>query len=369
MKTICKIKITKASSLFLLFFIIVLGLGIVSSFFLPEKYFFDAWVIVLDKYNEKGLIGSYSFAMLFYDATYLNLLPFPLIALVQLPIIFFLISKLKIPKIFSKPVLRNVPIYLTLIIFAVYLAMPSKEFINFIYIFAVVIVLQARISLIKKVVFTSILLIVFGVFYRPYFALIPFMAVGLYLISFIKIKNKILLNVLGGILIACFISLSYGILKGEFMSENSREALNETRIGRSDSQTLITSPVKTDTFYGESIGIFYGFFSVNLPLNGLKFFYKPQVVAFVLWQILMFCYLVLFYNRSLKNRSYYNHELWVFHFLFAYLIIQGVFEPDLGSAVKHKLGVFPLIWLAFYYDQGLVKRPKINKKYVFRITE
>jgi hypothetical protein len=354
---------------FLLFTLVVVILGFFSSFLLPEKYFFDAWVIFLDRWNEKGLVGSYSFSMLFYDITSLNKLPFPIIALIQLPVIFFLIKKLKIPPVFGRPVLRNVPVYLTILIFSVYLAMPSKEFINFIYVFFIVVIIQKEISISKKIIYSSVLFLVFGAFFRPYFALIPFIAFGLYLASFIKIKSKILLNIFSGILMACFISLSYGLIKGEFMSQSSREVLNAKRIGRSDSQTIIVSPVKTDNFIGESVGIFYGFISVNLPVNGLKFFYKPQVVAFVIWQVMMFLFLAYFYNKCLKNRMLYSHEQWIFHFLFAYLIVQGVFEPDLGSAVKHKLGVFPLIWLAFYYDQGLIKKPKIDKKYVFRITK
>ena len=93
------------------------------------------------------------------------------------------------------------------------------------------------------------------------------------------------------------------------------------------------------------------------------------MLIFVVWQILLFCTLIYYYRNAYKSKTLYNHELWVFHLLFAYFIIQGIFEPDLGSAVKHKLGVFPLIWLAMYYDKGLIKKPKINKKYVFRITK
>ena len=359
-------KIKKSKLIFFIFLIIVTVLGIMSSFIFPEKYFFDANKIVLDLYNEKGLIGSYSFAMLFYDITYLNRIPFPIIAIIQIPILFYLLYKIKIPNIFGRLVLRNIPIYLSLTALAVYLSQPSKEFLNFIFFFFVAYFLQKKISLLKKIIYTSIILFTLGFFYRPYFLLMPFLGVGLYFISFVKFKNKVLLNIMTGLLIACFMSLSFGIIKGEFMSEGTREKLNIERVGRSDSETIIISPVDTSNFYGEIIGIIYGFFSVNFPVNGLKFFYKPQVLAFIFWQLLMLIYVLYFYAKCLRYPKLNSHKIWVFHLFISYLIIQGIFEPDLGSGIKHKLGVFPLIWLVFYYDQGLIKRPENEKLYVFK---
>ncbi len=359
-------KIKSSKFVFFILAILVLLIGVSSSFIFPEKYFFDAYKIVSDIYDEKGLIGSYPFAMLFYDITFLNKLPFPVIAIIQIPILFYLLYKIKIPNIFGSFVLRNIPIYLSILALAIYLSQPSKEFLNFIFFFFIVLILKKKTSLGKKILHSSLFLLALGVFFRPYFALMPFIALGLYFITMIKFKNKVALNIIFGLLIACFMSLSFGVLKGEFMSEGTREMLNKNREGRLDSQTMIVSPIDTNSFPGEVVGIFYGFFTVNFPVNGLKFFYKPQVLAFVFWQVLMFSFVLYFYGKSLRYPKLNSHKIWVFHLLISYFIIQGVFEPDLGSAIKHKLGVFPLIWLVFYYDQGLIRRPEISKKYVFR---
>ncbi len=298
----------------------------------------------------------------------LGKIPFGLVALIQLPIIFYAIKRLGIPKIFGKPLLRNVAVWLSLFIFAVYLSIPSKEFINFLYVCGICYVLIAPIRLWQKIVISTLLFMFFGTWFRQYYILVPILAFGLFVIGYIRIriKNKVLFNLIGGLLIACFLSLSYGFVKGEFMTQSFRERINKVRVGRDDSQTIITSPVPIDNIAGESISIFYGFFTVNFPVNSLKFFYKPQVMAFLFWQLLLFSFLMYFYNKCLKRKDVYKHEQWVFHLIFAYLIIQGVFEPDLGSAVKHKLGVFPLIYLAMYYDQGLLKYPKKNVKYVIK---
>ena len=65
------------------------------------------------------------------------------------------------------------------------------------------------------------------------------------------------------------------------MSYSAREKLNEQRINESNAQTAIVSPVKPDSLLGESTSIFYGYFSVNFPVEGLKFYNKPQSLLFV----------------------------------------------------------------------------------------
>lgn len=331
---------------------------------------FDAYSIALDRYNEKGWVGSYPFSMMFYDITGIGKLAFPLVALIQLPVIFIIYKSLNIPASFYSFNLRNVLIWAGLLMYGVYVGFPSKEFITAIYIYIICVFLKSSLNLFSKIFFSTILLVFFGWFFRQYFILVPFLAILLYAIGYLKIKNKILTALLIGVLTSCFLSLSYGIVKGEFMSQSSREALNKVRLetGDSNASTMIVSPIKTDVFHGEVVGIFYGFFTVNIPITGFRFILKPHVIAFVIWQLILFIYLFCIYNKILQNKKQYKHEQWVFHLLFAYFIVQGIFEPDLGSAVKHKLGVFPLIWLAIYYDKNLIKRPAIIKKYVFKKT-
>lgn len=353
--------IKKSDFVFYLIAALTTAIGVAAPFFLPEKYFFDANLIVNDPYNEKGFIGSYSFSMWFYDFFKLNRLHYSVISLIQLPLIFYLLKKLGLPNDFSKLTLKNILIWSGLLIFSLYISMPSKEFINIIYSIIIAYVLIKPYKLWVKVIIASGMFIFFGVFFRPYFILMPFLALVIFLSGLIKFKYKVVSNLFAGLVFACFISLSYGILKGEFMSEGSREKFNKVRIGREDSQTIILSPFGSETFITESFSIFYGFFTVNFPVNGLRFYYKPQVLAFIIWQVFLLVMLLYYYNKCYKNKQQYKHQMWVFHFLMAYLVIQGIFEPDLGSAIRHKLGVFPLIYLSLYYNKGLIKTPYSKK--------
>ena len=116
--------------------------------------------------------------------------------------------------------------------------------------------------------------------------MIPVLAVTSFLVFRLKIRKKIITSIFVSLIAAIFMSVSYAVVSGEYMSESTREELNEKRKGRQDSQTLILSPVKTNSPIGEAVGIMYGYVTVNLPFEPLiKFYYKPQVILLSLIHI------------------------------------------------------------------------------------
>ena len=119
---------------------------------------------------------------------------------------------------------------------------------------------------------------------------------------------------------------------------------------RNNSNSAIAPPLMPDTWYGESISILHGFFSVNLPVNGFKYILDPQIIVFVIWQLLLFYLLIKNYDKCLNEGKRKNYELLLFYILFSYFIVQGVFEPDLGSDLRHKASVFPIIYYLLNYE-------------------
>jgi hypothetical protein len=346
-----QLKLAKSKAAFLLLFLSNLLVAVVAFYVLPKKFFYDATLIAYDKGNEIGFLGSYPLTILFYKLTYLRYLPFPVIGLIQYPILIYVLYKIAIPSNFHIITIKNVLVYLGFFMIAVFMSMPSKEFITYLYLSVLVFIFKSdRISFQHSIVYSMLLLLVFGVFYRPYFLLIPIISVGMYVVGFIKLKNKTLSILFYGLCIAFFLSLSYAIVKGQYLSESSREVVNLDRLNSQDANSIITSPIKPDTWYGEAVGIVYGFFTVNVPISGLKHLLSPQILAFVIWQLLLFYILIVRLSRCIKNRREQHYELWLLLILFSYFIVQGVFEPDLGTAIRHKIGVFPLIYYALYYD-------------------
>ncbi|AOW08702.1 hypothetical protein [Flavobacterium gilvum] len=344
------ILIKRSTATFIVLFVLNLLVTVSAFYILPKRFFYDAVIIAFDKGNEIGFFGSYPLTILFYKITGLRYLPFPVVGLIQFPILMYLLYKIGIPEDFEKLNIKNIIVYLGIFMIAVYLSMPSKEFITFPYVSLVVFLfLNQRIAF-RKVLYISLsLLIIFGIFYRPYFVLIPIIAIGMYVASLMNFKNKTLTVIFYGLVLAILLSLCYGVVSGHYFSEVSRELVNSPRLGSADANSMIVSPVKPDTWYGETIGILYGFFSVNVPVNGIKYIFSPQILVFVIWQLFLFYILLVRFSRCIQAREKYKKELWVLLILFAFFIVQGVFEPDLGSAVRHKIGVFPLIYYALYY--------------------
>jgi hypothetical protein len=286
---------------------------------------------------------------MFYQLTGLNKLPFFLVALIQFPLTMYIIYKIGLPERFHIINTKNVIVYISILLLGMYMSMHTKEFINFIYVALIVYILQkSKYSLLKKVLMSFGLFFFFGFFFRPYYALIPIISLGMYFFTFIKLKNKTISIVIYSIMIAVFISLSHGLVKGKFISESTREEVN---FGKTkDIDTAVVSPVENHTWYGELITVFYSYFTVNIPFEAFKFIKKPQVVAFIIWQLVLYYILLKLFSYTIKNKDKDKLKLWVFLFLFSYFVVQGLFEPELGSANRHRIGVLPLIYFALYYD-------------------
>jgi hypothetical protein len=338
---------------FIFIVIISVLMGMIFPLFLPERFYLDAGILVSDPGNEKGLIGSYPITILFYWITKLNALPFSLVALIQLPFLFLLLWLIGVPNKFAEINIKNCLIFLSFIMTAVFIGQPSKEFITYIFIAIIVFIFQYKyISLGVAILLSSLLFIFFGGIFRPYYAFMPFIAVAIYLIIRIKFSNRWLLSIVLGISVLIFLSFVYKLGKGEYISEMSREKLNTIRFesGDENADTMILSPIPVTNIFTEAFATVYGFITVNFPINALRFFYKPQVIAFVFWQLCVTWIVIVRFGYLLKDFPNRKKDLWLMSLLLAYFIIQGIFEPDLGSAVRHKIGILPLIYYLFYYD-------------------
>ncbi|XCF06521.1 hypothetical protein ABI125_01375 [Tamlana crocina] len=335
----------------------LLGLLIAYSgyYFLPTRFFNDTNLLINDPWNEIGFKGSYPLTILFYNITGLKHLSFPLVGALQFIVLILLVRKIGISKRFHVLSVKNVLVYFFILVTAIYLAMPTKEFITFCFTGLLVLFFKCRkLSYRKTIVVSIITLLLFAYFFREYYFLVVLTALFLFFINKIKFKSQRMGNLVFGLLFVIFLSLSHGVIKGVFISQNTRESHNEWRakIGDTDSNSAIISPIKTDTWYGESFGILYGFFTVNLPLNSIfRHILSPQIVVFGIWQLILFVIIYKRYGNCLNNGKKENYELWLFYFLISYFIVQGVFEPDLGSAIRHKAGIFPLIYYLMYYEE------------------
>lgn len=336
---------------FFLLFLASLLITSVALYVLPERFFYDAKLIVTDPHGEEGWIGSYPLIMLFYKLTMLGKLPLNVVGILQLLVYFFILYQIGVPKDFEKPTLKNSVVYLAFLMIAIFIAMPSKEFLTYIFIAHLLYVFRHRqINFQLSWLYVMAGFVVFGVFFRPYFALVPVLTTILYFISKIKYPNRILGLIFNGLLMISLFSITHYLLKGEFFSEQARILVNSQRTADEDANSMIVPPFENGSWWGEILDNFYAFFPVNFPITEVKHFLSPQILMFIVWQIVLIWILLVRFSWVLKDRKNYRLELWLFLILISYLVIQAAFEPDLGSAVRHKIGVFPLLYYLLYYD-------------------
>jgi len=343
-----QIIIKKNKIWFFSLFTIFLIISTLTIFILPDRYFNDTKIIVFDKHKEIGWIGSYPFAIMFYNITKLKYLPFFVIALIQFPITSYILYRIGIPKNFHIFNAKNLVIFVAFFLLGIYMSMPTKEFITFLLFSSIPFIFQSKITNRKKIIYSLILIASFS-FFRAYYLLIPIFTVGLYLISFLQFKKKAVSTIFYGLIIAIFLSFSHGIIKGEFLSKLTRQDYAEEHTNTVN--TIILSPIPQDTWYGEAFGIFYGYISVNFPIGQiLGNLLTPQVIVFAIWELLLFSILFVRFSRCLKNKKENIMEFWIFSILFSYFMVQGIFEPDLGTSIRHKIGFLPIIYFAMYYE-------------------
>ncbi len=344
-------KIKKSKLLFILLFLLNTIIAICGLYILPDKFFYDAKTITLPEFHMPGFVGGYEFSQRFYEWTFLKYLPFPLVAIIQYPILIFILYKIGIPNNFHKLTIKNGIVYISFFMLAIFVSMPSKEFITFLFISMIPFIFnKSNWSDKKKIIIALSLIALFGIF-RIYYTLIPIISLAIYCVSFVNFKNKTIYSIFYGLLLIVFISLTYGALKGDYLSQSTREFVNSERKSSKDANSMIVSPIKANTWYGETVSIVNGFIAVNLPIiEGIKHILSPQIITFIIWQLLLLYILLVRYSRCLKEREKYKFELWTLIILFSYYIVQGLFEPDLGTATRHKIGFFPLIYFIFYYE-------------------
>jgi len=135
------------------------------------------------------------------------------------------------------------------------------------------------------------------------------------------------------------------------MSEVYREQINDFRRGEDYAQSIISSPFRPVSFVTEVFSILYGIVSVNLPVINVKLLLKPQVGAFVLWQLALVWFLIKACLTPFRQVNKYKKEVLILLLCISFFFIQGIFEPDLGSAIRHKIGFFPIIYYIIVYGK------------------
>ena len=325
-------------------------------FIFQDKYFYDSYTIeyyISNKYFDFGDIAYANTAKFYYILGLTDrFFVIPLLSMLLYCAILFKMFR-ELPTKGIK--LSNFLIFVFFVSMAmVYLTTFSKDCLVCLFI-----ILPFMFLYKKKwgYIIIFILSFIYAFFFRQYW----FLVAGYFFVFRILLMKKV-----PGFFIALSIFISYFFMVTAFqllMGMNItdiRMGANADRIGSEDAATAITNFIPSSNIVFESINIFITFLTLIIPL--------PLIIHFSpIYLIVACCILSAMYqlrkiylleNKSLQISIGTTNCLAL---LLALLVVQGVFEPDYGSYVRHLSPLYPIIFLMILPNSRQIEKYKIEQ--------
>lgn len=186
---------------------------------------------------------------------------------------------------------------------------------------------------------------IYAALFRPYYALIAAVFGGLYIWSKASSGQRALLA--GGLILA------YAFLPNEVLTalQEPRDIINQNRVylRPEASRSAFFNPypdVDHITFLGNYA---YAFIRINIPL----LFDQTFAEIFLTLNLAAYAYLLAIVRRSQNQQTKLLTRLFIAHF-----IVLPVFEPDLGSYLRHISSVFVYLTPALLAFDARFRKPE-----------
>lgn len=304
----------------------------------PYKYFFDNETIRNVMTGEITADSSYTNVARVYSALGFDGDASYVIEESVSAIIFIITSTLlfiRFPKFFRS--VTGLSMFVVWIIFyAAYLSQMGKDQIAFLVVIFPAFVLLNNSSHSIEVFFVSTLL--YAWFFRSYW----FLIVGMTILSYFFVRKSTLNNrkkvkmlVFSIFFEVVVILVVYRGIYGDSLL-NIRYNINLGRQGASAIQSMIPSLLSNNNIFSEIINVGYTLLVMTLPIHLTSI----SQISYYLW-LYMIVFIVV---RSMK-RSVHQGQRTQYYLLFliSFFVIQSLFEPDLGSCLRHETILFPLV--------------------------
>lgn len=233
----------------------------------------------------------------------------------------------------------------------IYIFNLSKDIIQLIICLLIFYIFRSEMTTLKKLIFSTLILIIESLFFRPYFILIlfGFLLSYLYYQNYSKLLKK---HSLKYVLLIVLLFL-LGIYFSQFVSPSGYNKIMNVRDEISsilEANTEIVNLIEGNSFISFILNYFINGFRILFPLELLPkgIFYVP----FVVYQIILSY--IIFY--SIKNINK-NNALYVC-FIIGYFLGSILFEPDFGSLVRHESTLF-LFYIELFYSRSSAKIERI----------
>ena len=239
-------------------------------------------------------------------------------------------------------------IYLNIIILNIFSFCLSKELLQMIFWFIIMLSFKGQTSKKKCLIRVCFAIILTILFTRKYYGLVLgyFMLVYIWQDKFLtngKTSNfKLIISSFGMLAIMAgvyYMMSSYLAIEAEESYEELERVVSTNRGARYGASSVIIPILGGGSIAVNTLEYFLKIVRLMFPFELLLNF-KISYLITIFFQGMMF--LVLF--KTLKNRKNYNLELSVATAIYiAFWLTSAAFEPDFGSWIRHQSVVFPVI--------------------------
>lgn len=229
--------------------------------------------------------------------------------------------------------------------YSVYLGQISKETLVVVILFFIF--LKRKINIILAI----LLMLLYGYFVREYWLMVCGMfIVNYYLILKIK-KNKLFKVILSNLIFIFTASILHILIYKDNLT-SYRYKVNEYRMDSGSVNTILLNPFNNIDPISDMGNFIFGLTNLIIPLDGLS---SLNELFYYVWVFFLICIIVI----KVKKMKEFKDFTGPVSLLISFFIVQAVFEPDIGSVLKHQIGLFPL----FLYILN-IKEVSRNDKYI-----
>jgi hypothetical protein len=306
---------------------------------LPDRFEFDAQVIRSIASGDDGLQRDSSYLVVgeLYRIFYLADQPVVAGILAFALYCTAIIPQLRRSALLSSPIVTLPLLILQVALGAIFLGTYSKD------IFIVPIALVAVVAPVSRAGNSTLLLfmLLYAQFFRSYWYLIVLVFIALYVLNIRKLRLVVTI----GAIVLGYLILTYSFpLVLDRNIGSYRESVNVYRLNSENARTMINPVLEGSGYISEFGNTVLSWLYLQAPI---PLFQIGTVYHLCLGLIILFVWTAFWICCWRSWRSDYR-EPWVNRSLclvLAYVMVQGVFEPDYGSALRHLTPLLPVLCL------------------------
>ena len=328
---------------------------------LPPKFFYDSHHIknIMQKGNLTFIESdSYNNSALLFNA--INFLNFNTLVewsiaiafIADIYLLFFMIDKR------IESIKDTIITFCFLGLLNIYVFNLSKDIIQFSVFLLVGLFIQSKkIKSPTKILFVSLIFVAESFLYRSYYiltaAFLIVIAICLPKVEKWFVSNKVFFKKMFLILLSLFVFLFIFLSLCQYIKPEEYQELMEVRnkltagrVGDADSNTVIVNLIQDN---GDNF-----LYLVNYFINGFRILFPIELLSKGLYYYPFFIFQIIcsigIIKCVLKYKDLDESMKLALYVMLAYIIVAILFEPDLGSFVRHEAATFSVLFMLLTYN-------------------